>query len=127
MYFVLPTITIVFGGLHCFGWNFTFPTPAERTLWRVTSLLITVIPLIAGLVLSLNHHWGQLRIQSQVQRGEQSRALKMLVYPALMLLVVYVLARLSLLIQALVLLRRQPTSAYVVVDWSRFLPHISMN
>jgi len=125
MYFALPIITIVFGGLHCFGWNFTFPTPAEQTLWRVASLLITVIPLVAGLVLSLNHHWGQLR--SHDQRGEESKALKMLLYPAFILLVVYVLARLSLLIQALVLLRKQPTSAYVAVDWSRFLPHISMN
>lgn len=124
MYFVLPIITVVFGGLHCFGWNLTFPTPAERILWRVTSLLITVIPLVSGLVWALNH---ARRIQSQEQRDRQSEVLKTLLYPALVLLVVYVLARLSLLVQALVLLRKQPASAYVAVDWSRFLPHISMN
>jgi hypothetical protein len=128
MYFVLPIIAIVFGGLHCFGWNFTFPTRAERILWRVMCLLITFIPLVTGLLLL--HHGGRRRDQNREQRNEQrsDKVLKtLLLYPALTLLVVYVLARLSLLTQALVLLRRQPPSAYEAVDWSRFLPHISMN
>jgi hypothetical protein len=37
-----------FGGLHCIGWNFKFPTYSEQILWRGTSLVITVILLIVA-------------------------------------------------------------------------------
>ena len=39
-------------------------------------------------------------------------------------LIAYMLARTSLLVQAVVLLREQPESAFYVVDWTRFLPHV---
>jgi hypothetical protein len=34
----------IFGGIHLIGWNFTYPTLIEQTVWRVSALLITVIP-----------------------------------------------------------------------------------
>jgi len=40
------------------------------------------------------------------------------------LLFIYVLARLSLIGQALALLRHQPESAFLAVDWTKYIPHI---
>jgi hypothetical protein len=110
IYFALPFISIFFGGLHCVGWNFVFPTSTEQILWRVSSLCITAIPLVTGLTWFLSQE-GYLDMFK----------LKVLLYPALTLLVVYVLARLVLLAQALALLGREPPTAYHAVDWSKCL------
>ena len=40
------------------------------------------------------------------------------------LLFIYVLARLFLIIQALTLLRNQPPSALVAVDWTKYIPRL---
>ncbi|KAH0535918.1 hypothetical protein FGG08_007177 [Glutinoglossum americanum] len=37
----------VFGLLHCIAWNFEFPTPTERLLWRVAAVGTAAIPSIA--------------------------------------------------------------------------------
>ncbi|KAF9057294.1 hypothetical protein BJ165DRAFT_20744 [Panaeolus papilionaceus] len=34
----------IFGGLHVFAWQFQFPTPVERLLWRISSLALTSLP-----------------------------------------------------------------------------------
>jgi hypothetical protein len=112
VYYALPIIAIGFGGVHCIGWNFHFPTEIEKILWRVSSAAVTTIPLVTGIVWSIS----------------QSKKLdnKALLYPAFTLLVVYVFARLSLLVQALVSLRFETNSSvYLVVDWSKYMPHIS--
>ena len=45
---VFALFGVIFGGLHCIGWNFKFPTHSEQTLWRSTSLAIAAIPLIVA-------------------------------------------------------------------------------
>src|SRR5712675_3466364 len=39
-------VAFAFGGVHCTGWSFTFPSSIERTLWRVASLSITGFPIM---------------------------------------------------------------------------------
>ncbi len=34
--------SLIFGGIHCAAWNFTFPSTIERRLWRITSLYCVV-------------------------------------------------------------------------------------
>ncbi|MCJ1263857.1 hypothetical protein MMC22_003727 [Lobaria immixta] len=53
-YFFLGAIIggTVFGGLHCFAWNFHFPTPVEALVWRICSILTTVVPLASIPILS---------------------------------------------------------------------------
>jgi hypothetical protein len=41
MGFVLGTV--ILGACHCIAWNFDFPTPIERTLWRVAIIIIVTI------------------------------------------------------------------------------------
>src|SRR5258705_6867830 len=42
--FLLPALGTLFGGIHCAGWNFPFPTSAEQKIWRFTSVALTIIP-----------------------------------------------------------------------------------
>ena len=116
---VFALFGVVFGGLHCIGWFFKYPTHPEQTLWQCASLAITVIPLI---VAPIDFLLATRDIHS-CQRFER-RALLFLDLIMTILLFIYVPARLSLLVQALALLRNQPSSALVAVDWTKFVPHL---
>ena len=39
-------VATLFGGIHCTGWNFPFPSQAELIIWRVSSLIIVIVPCI---------------------------------------------------------------------------------
>jgi len=114
---VFAVFGVIFGGLHCIGWNFTYATPSEQHLWRATSLAITIIPLIVAPIdyvlenLEPNDGFGNvLRL-----------ALDLIMT---ILLFVYVPARLCLIAQALALMRTQPETAFLAVDWTQYIPHI---
>jgi len=42
---VVLAVASGFGGIHCIGWSFAFPASTEQTLWHVSSIMITVVPL----------------------------------------------------------------------------------
>ena len=116
---VFALFSIIFGGLHCIGWYFEYPTHSEQTLWRATSLAIMVIPLIVAPIDFLL----ATRDISSCQKFE-CRALLILDLIVTILLFVYVPVRLSLIAQALALLRNQPSDALVAVDWTKYVPHL---
>ncbi|KAK5993796.1 hypothetical protein PT974_07233 [Cladobotryum mycophilum] len=35
---------LLFGGIHLFAWDVSFPTPVERELWKVSAILTTALP-----------------------------------------------------------------------------------
>ena len=120
---VFALFGVIFGGLHCIGWNFKFPTHTEQSLWRSTSVAITAIPLIVApidFILAT-----RLRIRD-IDSCAMLERLALLVLDLIMtfLLFVYVPARLSLIGQALALLRSQPASALTAVDWTKYVPHL---
>jgi hypothetical protein len=39
----------LFGLLHCAAWDFHFPTPVERHLWKIAAVETSLPPLIYGL------------------------------------------------------------------------------
>ena len=92
---------VIFGGLHCIRWNFTYPTPFEQHLWHASLVTITAIPHVVAPIdyileiCELNKAFGRV---------------VRLVLDLIMttLLFIYVPARLSLIAQALALLRNQP-------------------
>ena len=114
---VFAIFGVIFGGIHCIGWNFAFPTHFETSLWRHTSLVLTIVPLVAA---PIDYILENVNLKGRV--GEKLRLLLDLVMTAL--LFVYVPARLSLIAQALALLRDQPAAAYVAVDWTKYIPHL---
>jgi len=113
---VFAIFGVIFGGIHCIGWNFSFPTRLERSFWRINSLVLTVVPFIAAPV-----DWVLENRRRKVIPFVRI-ALELLMTA---LLAIYVLSRVSLIIQALTLLRKQPTDAFIAVDWTKYIPHIS--
>jgi hypothetical protein len=120
---VFALFGVIFGGLHCFGWNFEFLTHTEQTLWRSTSLAITAIPLIVApidFLLATRLHARDIESRGKLEQV----ALLTLDLVMTILLFIYVPARLSLIAQAVALLRSQPPSALTTVDWTKYIPHL---
>ena len=120
---VFALFGIIFGGLHCLGWYFKYPTYSEQTLWRATSSAITIIPLIVApidFLLSTRLHTRDINSCKSLEWT----ALLTLDLIMMILLFTYVPARLSLITQALALLRNQPSTALDAVDWSKYIPHL---
>ena len=112
----------IFGGIHCAGWNFPFPTYTEQRLWRVASLAVTIIPIGVLLVAVLIFLVFKLLIARGICSSDADE--QPLGITLAMFMLAYVFARLVLLGLALTLLRHLPPSAYVAVDWTKFYPHI---
>jgi hypothetical protein len=113
---------VIFGGIHCVGWKFMFPTQTEQNLWRYTSLTITVIPVVVAPI----DFFLTMQTMGFVKNLSRftSAIFSALDLVMTVLIFAYVMARLSLIAQALALLRRQPPDAYLAVDWTRFVPHV---
>lgn len=102
--------TAVFGGLHLAAWNFHFPTAIESTLWRATSLYCTVYGfglIIAGMIsVTLHGHDWTYRFSLAA------------------LTIIYILARLFLLVEIFRTLCFLPPGAYKST-WATNMPHLA--
>ena len=117
----VPVVGVVFGGIHCVGWFFDFPSSTEAMLWRVSSAVLTGIaflfPILSISVLGLfgdsivhtYDHWYYIIIQVAVNT---------------IILLVYVVFRLLLLVEAFISLRHLTPGMLALVKWTSFIPHI---
>jgi len=114
---VVTAIASAFGGIHCLGWSFTFPSRTERIFWRVASISIVGIPITLILsfvpkhILERKHGYGHptpnvLTFIMNSQIG------------------IYIFCRFALLILPFLALRSLPHAAYRVVRWTSFIPHV---
>ncbi|KAF9457622.1 hypothetical protein BDZ94DRAFT_1338539 [Collybia nuda] len=110
----------IFGGIHCIGWSFTFPSHQEQKLWRFSSVVITFIPIFIALLshcLKNGYSWPP--------RGWLFWFLVTTIQVILLVLFVamYITARFALLVQACVSLRRLSPGALQAMGWTNFVPH----
>ena len=110
---VVAGMALAFGGIHCIGWSFTFPSSPERTLWRVASISITSTPIVLFLqVLVLDCGCRFVAFDMTFHLLSFLQAL------------LYIPSRLVLLILAFLCLRSLPPETYQTVHWSSFIPHL---
>ncbi|TFK62327.1 hypothetical protein BDN72DRAFT_777191 [Pluteus cervinus] len=98
-------IGMIFAGIHFVAWNSHFPTHVELLLWRSSSIIVLVIPFLVGLL-------GILLV----------KAIRWALY--VLGPILYVLARVSLIIQALISLRDLEPGAFHNVVWTSGIPHL---
>ena len=106
-------VAMLFGGIHCAGWNFPFPSHAELIIWRVSSLIIVIVPSIGLLTTVLRAMDVTLIIGTII--------LNWVMLPGL---VIYAPARLTLFVEGFIALRHLPRGAYAVVEWTAVLLHM---
>ncbi|KDR70339.1 hypothetical protein GALMADRAFT_76109 [Galerina marginata CBS 339.88] len=100
-----PFVGILFGAIHCTGWGFSFHSLIEANIWRVSSAIITSVPVMVLVVVQdlLETFTGIVILAS---------------------ILLYIVARLALLVVAFTTLRDLPPGALATVKWTSFLPHI---
>ena len=112
---LFPVVGVVFGGIHCVGWFFDFPSRDEATLWQVSSAVLTgsaaLIPLFAFL----------LAIIFQIPKFTQN-PFSIIIFTIILL--GYVVSRLLLLVEAFISLRHLTLGMLALVKWTSFIPHI---
>jgi len=104
--------SIIFGGIHVAAWNFDFPTENEQLVWRVTSLwcmLIYFFFILLGALLSC------------ISGSIFDRVIGMFTR---IVSVLYVLARLFLLVEVFRTLCFLPPDAYIST-WATNFPHLA--
>ena len=108
--FCIPVVGVVFGGIHCVGWYFDFPSSAEALLWRVSSAVLTGIAfLLPPLFLLVGGNLDNLWLISAI---------------FVIILQVYLVSRLLLLVEAFISLRHLTPGMLALVKWTSFIPHI---
>ena len=113
-----------FGSIHCAAWNFGFPSHAEQIMWRTASL--TLVGVCLSIILGApiwnraHSHWLNAEFRSSTEHRWKLYKQNIEFIPA----VIYPIARLALLILALLSLRHLPESALQTVTWTKFIPHI---
>ena len=106
-------VGVCFGAIHCIAWHFSFPTPTELLMWRISSVAITAVPIYIPLMFFLGI---LLRI---MEFGDA-----VLYFGPISGGILYIIARAITLVLAFTSLRDLPPGAYQTVHWTTFIPHV---
>jgi hypothetical protein len=110
-------IGVVFGAIHCIGWNFPFSSQAEQNMWRICAAAITVYTTFGFLV--------ALSLRTVPSTTPGYRVLWWL-FDILTIIpgpFPYVVFRLILIVLPFAALRNLPALAYRTVEWTNYIPH----
>ena len=116
---VMPVVGVVFGGIHCVGWFFSFPSSDEAMLWRVSSAVLTGTAFLLPIFL----FFMSLFMKMEILGNSRLQQLFFISFFSTILLV-YIVSRLLLLVEAFISLRHLTPGMIVLVKWTSFIPHI---
>jgi hypothetical protein len=91
----------IFGAIHCIAWTFSFPSIAEKILWRVCAIAIAIGPTMLCVA------WSILMVIVPDKKNVQA----IQIIPVAFFLV-YLFIRLTLFVLSLIALRAIPYNAY---------------
>lgn len=99
--------SVVFGALHVAAWNFYFPSPTERLLWRISSIWcmgLLCCQFAAMVVRDKFNKWSE-RVH-------------------FIMMTMYILVRTYMFVEMFVSLRAVPESVYRTPQWSQYFPFL---
>jgi hypothetical protein len=95
---------MVFGGMHCVGWDFPFQHHTEQVLWRAASLVILCSPISCLITYMFKHD--------------------LFLCITIFCIYAYVAARITLLVLVLLSFQSLPPGVYDSITWTKFIPHL---
>ena len=110
-------VGVCFGAIHCIAWHFSFPTPTELLMWRISSVAITAVPVYIPLMIFLGIWLGNVM-------GSDKFGITIIYSGPLSGGILYIIARAVTLVLAFTSLRHLPPAAYETVHWTTFIPHV---
>ncbi|KAG1836034.1 hypothetical protein DFJ58DRAFT_908543 [Suillus subalutaceus] len=126
---------MVFGLIHCLGWNFVFPRHTEQTLWRVASSGMACSPLFLFFIGTMMILWDRLSLEYHIlisdevpSRLQNIQAILAPIFAFLFILgmCLYIFSRVTIIVLMFLSLRSLPAGAYDTVAWTKYIPHINL-
>ena len=118
--------SMAFGGIHAAAWYDYFPTSIESWLWRCSAVYITwaglvwlLINLAAHVSKPFDDYWNQLRMPQPPFANSIP-----IVGLSIVCGTLYTFARMYLVIEAFISIRKLPVSAYRTPEWMELIPHL---
>ncbi|KAL8816164.1 MAG: hypothetical protein Q9223_004782 [Gallowayella weberi] len=123
---IVWSASMAYGGVHAAAWHGHFPSRTEAQLWRASSVCIAgsgltwiIINMLARTSPWFKAYWKQV---------ETLRAhwisLVSLGTLAFLCGLAYILARLYLVVESFISLRKLPVAAYQTLEWTQIVPHL---
>jgi hypothetical protein len=127
---------LAYGGIHAFGWDFTFATRTEELLWRISCPLLVILGVP---VYELMRYFLSTENKNLVQKLDSMWdefwdtfaycSFRMLVsifcrWLPLLCILPYFAARTFLVVEAFASMRHVATGAYEIVNWANYIPHL---
>ena len=110
---------VLFSTVHFIAWNFEFPTPIERNLWRLSCCIIISVPLLGTAMYFITLHNARRDSDSDTNTNALLR-------PFMALSIVsYLLARLYLITEVFRSLASAPPSTFQQINRPSAIPHVN--
>ena len=116
---IIALIAPLFGAIHCLAWNGPFPTSKEALAWRVCAVATTSLPLLAAAMLESLRRWDKVEATDHFE----SKLGHFFIYTSMVL---YVIARITLITLAFLSLRALPADAFQTIAWTNYFPNLGV-
>jgi hypothetical protein len=111
-------VATVFGAIHCVAWSFEFQSHMEQLLWRISAVAMTCLPLIMAMI-------SEIIIRGYFDNlGSNLPELLAGIFVYYICVLLYILARVTLLVLPFIALRSVVPEAYQTVQWTTLIPHV---
>ncbi|KAN0123013.1 hypothetical protein V8E51_001339 [Hyaloscypha variabilis] len=111
----------LFSAFHIGAWNWEFPSPIVRTLWRTFALAATGTGPAA--IFLIYFYVVILEPKFPGDPGDSVGAAIAIL--SFLLALIYIISRLALMVLIFYCFSSMPAGVYETVDWTKFLPHFS--
>ncbi|KAL1798316.1 hypothetical protein ACET3X_002353 [Alternaria dauci] len=123
---VVATLAIagfIYGGVHLAAWNTMFRTKMEEYLWKISAISLAASGPMGVCVIFIFRSWNIEREDDMSLGRFLLTSLLMFILPAVG--VVYVVARVYLIVESFLNLTYLEASIFVVPNWLQYFPHIT--
>lgn len=111
---------IVFGAIHCLAWNFDFPSHTEENVWRISSVVMISVNIYLAVGVSALIKLRDCVVISPTFIAEEDA---LIFISIIFSSIIHAIARIVLIVLAIISLRDLPPSALEAIGWSDLIPH----
>ncbi|KAI9766758.1 MAG: hypothetical protein M1839_004775 [Geoglossum umbratile] len=123
---IVASLSAAYGGVHAAAWRFLFPSPVEHLLWKVSCMVCIAGSIPASIaVMAIADAWSfkpsQRRERLWLDWGHGLHAIPLVI--CVITLLVFIVARFFMVIEAFLSLRHTTIGSYATVTWALYIPH----